>query len=366
MTQMKWNVPTLKNSNTPVNAGIGKGVRQVNVSVENIPMSDKKRILITGANGYLGAQFSQYLAKKGHLITALCYPEAPTDSVWCEAMEEVLVGSVAERETMEVLRQRSFDVIIHLVSMDHHESQMVPPEEAVRVNVLPSWTLLDAFARKGLKTFIFFSTIHVYGMMPPVEIHEDRPLNPSNVYALTHSMSEQICDYFNRTSDVNCLTVRLSNSYGHPVFPENNCWWLAVNDLCRTAFYEKSIKLLSDGSPQRDFIHGSDVCRAMEVILKKAPKTKTHSTYHISSSHTYTLLELAGQVKEVYQEMYGEEIPVSSPAESSIQDFNRFSNSPRYMIDHTALTNFGFEPRCEIKEGIRQLFKYFEKRPRNA
>lgn len=323
-------------------------------------MIQVQNILITGANGYLGAQFSKYLALEGHKVTALCYPEAPKDTVWCDLMEEVLVGSVAEQVTIDLLKDRSFDTIIHLVSMDHHQSQKVSPEEAIRVNVQPSWSLLDAFSKKGLKKFILFSTIHVYGTLPAEVIHENRPLNPGNVYALTHSMSEQICDYYNRTTEVNCLTVRLSNSYGHPVFKENNCWWLAVNDLCRTAFFEKSIKLLSDGSPQRDFIHGSDVCRAMELILEKAPKTKNHSTYHISSAHTYTILELAGLVKEVYLELYGNEIPVSMPTESSVTDFNRFSGNPRYLIDHSALKGFGFEPKCDIREGIRQLFLYFE------
>lgn len=327
---------------------------------------DKQKILITGANGYLGAQFSQFLAKKGHFITALCYPEAPKDANWCNLMEEVLVGSVAEQDTIDLLKVKTFDTIIHLVSMDHHQSQIVSAEEALRVNVHPSWTLLDAFSNKGLKTFIFFSTIHVYGALPAEIIHEDRLYNPGNVYALTHSMSELVCDYFNRTSDVNCLTIRLSNSYGDPVFPENNCWWLAVNDLCRTAFYNKSIKLLSDGSPQRDFIHGSDVCRAMELILEKAPKTKVHSTYQISSGETRTLLELAGIVKDVFFELYGIEIPVTTPSEDIVNDFTQFSDNPRYLIDHSALESFGFKPLCDMKEGISRLFRYFENHSQHA
>lgn len=322
---------------------------------------EKQKILITGANGYLGAQFSRYLANKGHYVTALCYPEAPKDKEWCNSMDEVIVGSVADQATILVLSEKSFDSIIHLVSMDHHQSQVVSAEEALRVNVHPSWTLLDAFSKRGLKTFVFFSTIHVYGNLPPEVVHEDRPYNPSNVYALTHSMSELVCDYYNRTSNVNCMTIRLSNSYGTPVFPENNCWWLAVNDLCRSAYFNKSIKLLSDGSPQRDFIHGSDVCRAVEIILDKAPKTNGHSTYQISSGETRTLLELAGIVKEVYMELYGKEIPVTTPTDQVVTNFSLFSENPRYQIDHSALKSFGFKPLCDLKEGIRQLFRYFEK-----
>ena len=324
-------------------------------------MIQVQNILITGANGYLGAQISRHLALKGHRITALCYPEAPKDTDWCELMEEVIVGSVAERNTIDVLKHRSFDAVIHLVSMDHHQSQIVTPEVAASVNVQPCWMLLDAFKDSGLKTFLYFSTIHVYGVLQNNLISEKQPLNPGNVYALTHAMCEQICDYYNRTTDMNCLTVRLSNSYGHPVFTENNCWLLAVNDLCRTAFTEKKIKLLSDGSPVRDFVHGSDVCEAVELLCEKVPKTTDHNTYHISSAKTYTLLELAGFVKEEYEEMYGETIPVCTPSEEDVSDFGQFSNRARYQIDNSALKALGFMPKCEIKEGIRRMFIYFEK-----
>lgn len=324
-------------------------------------MKEIQNILITGANGYLGAQLSQHLAVAGQRITALCYPEAPDDRDWCDLMEDVVVGSVADRTLIDKLAKRNFDIIIHLVSMDQHQSQKVPPEMATDINMQPCWMLLDAFSKRGLKKFIYFSTIHVYGVLPATLIKESQPTNPGNVYSLTHTLCEKICDYFNRTTDVNCITVRLTNSYGHPVFPENNCWWLAVNDLCRTAFMDQTIKLLSNGSPQRDFIHGSDVCSAVELLCGKAVKIFDQNIYQISSSKTYTLLELAGLVKEVYEALYGRDISVCTPTESSVSDFGKFSDMVRYKIDHTALQRLGFEPRCDIKEGIRRLFLYFEK-----
>lgn len=329
-------------------------------------MIQVQKILITGANGYLGAQISEHLALKGHRIFALCYPEAPNNPDWCDLMEEVIVGSVAERTLIDELKKKTFDVIIHLVSLDHNQSQTVPPELANAINVQPNLMLLDAFKDSGLKTFIYFSTIHVYGSLSHALITEDQPLKPGNIYALTHAMCEQIMDYYNRTTEVNCVSIRLSNSYGHPIFPENNCWWLAVNDLCRSAFTDKKIKLLSDGSPMRDFIHGSDICEAVELLCEKVGKTTENNTYNISSSETYTLLELAGFVKEEYEEMYGSEIPVNTPNENNITDFRRFSDKPRYQIVNTKLKNLGFQPACDIKEGIRRMFIYLEKNMPNA
>ena len=81
-------------------------------------------------------------------------------------------------------------------------------------------------------------------------------------------MSEEIVNYYHLKTKTKCINVRLSNGYGSPVFKENNCWWLVINDLCKTAFTKNQIKLLSDGSPQRDFIHLSDICRAMEMLIE--------------------------------------------------------------------------------------------------
>jgi UDP-glucose 4-epimerase len=124
--------------------------------------------------------------------------------------------------------------------------------------------------------------------------------------------------------------------------------------------------MLSDGSPQRDFIHGSDVCQAVELLLEHAPKSKERPAYHISSSKTYTLLELAGVVKEVYKELFGIDIPVHMPNDLSVEDFSVFSKKPRYQIDNSTLKALGYEPKYDIREGIRELFHYFEKHDINA
>jgi nucleoside-diphosphate-sugar epimerase len=137
---------------------------------------------------------------------------------------------------------------------------------------------------------------------------------------------------------------------------------LAVNDLCRMAYYDKYIRLLSDGSPQRDFIHGSDVCRAVDTVLNRASKDALRNTYHISSSKTSTLLELAGMVQEVYFEMYDVRLEVSTPQEKAVNDFDRYSEVARYTLDNTALRNLGFECQVDLKAGIRQLFTYFDSR----
>lgn len=320
-----------------------------------------KNILITGANGYLGAQISAHLADAGHAVTAVCYPAIPDDAVWCAKMKQVLCGSVASDAFRAELADQSYDALIHLVSLDHHASQNASTTQALDVNVHPTWDLLDRFAKKGLKTFVFFSTIHVYGGQAEGLIQESQAVRPGNVYALTHALSETICSYYNDTTDVRCIQLRLSNSYGPPVFTENNCWWLAVNDLCRTAYQSRQIRLLSDGSPRRDFIHGSDVCRAVACLLDASDAIDLRQPFHIASGKSVRLLDLAYLIREVMNERYHEEIPiVCAPTSAGTTAMKQVE------WDVSRMQALGFTVETDLKTGIHRMFDYFETHPIHA
>ena len=180
------------------------------------------------------------------------------------------------------------------------------------------------------------------------------------MYGLTHLLSEQICNYYNKSTDINCINVRLSNSYGSPVFLENNCWWLVINDLCKTAFYDKKIILLSDGSPQRDFIHSSDVYNAVDVLIQTQIKNLQNNTYHVSSGETLTILELAHVVKSVYKSRYEIDIDIILPNKSISNNPNIYSNSERYTVDNTKLKSLGFIPKTSLLTGVNETFEFLE------
>lgn len=318
-------------------------------------------VLVTGASGYIGARLCVLLSQNKYSVSGLCYPDIPSNTEWVSLLNEVILGDISKEETIEEIAKRDFDIIIHLVSLDHHQSES-NPSFVSSVNVLPTWNLLNAFSNKGsLKKFIYFSTFQVYGEVPLIEITEEFKPSPQNTYGLTHLLSENICSHFNNKTDVNCINIRLSNSYGSPVFEENNCWWLVINDLCKTAFYEKKIKLQSDGSPQRDFIHSIDVFNALDILIKTTEKNKINNTYHISSGKTLTILELAHFVKSVYQKKYGNDILIIMPDESISENFDDIFKPNKYTISNSKLKSLGFTQTIDLETGINETFNYLEK-----
>lgn len=310
-----------------------------------------KKVLITGGNGYLGARLSLHLANEGYAVTPLCYPEKPLDESWLNKMDMVLVGDVRDDRFLTEISENSYDVIIHLVSLDHNQSNGNPIFVS-SVNISPVWSILDIFSKKGLKKFVYFSTMQVYGTLTSEIVTEQKETATLNAYALTHNIGEMICNHYNRTSNTECRIVRLSNSYGAPIFNENNCWWLVVNDLCKNAYFDKQIVLQSDGTPQRDFIHGWDVCNAIKTIIESSSPI---TTFNVSSGKTLTIMDIALKIQEVYKSKYNNILPIkAAPLKENLK-------KEKFLIDNSQIRGIGFEPKWSLEQGITDLFNYFER-----
>ena len=310
----------------------------------------KKKVLVTGGSGYVGARLCLHLANEGYAVTPLCYSKIPSDENWISKMDRVILGDIRDEVFMQEVAEYQYDILIHLVSLDHNQSNG-NPSFVSSVNIIPVWSLLDVFSKKGLSKFIYFSTAQVYGMLKDEVVTESKTLNTQNAYGLTHQLGEVICEHYNRTTSVDCCVVRLSNSYGAPLFEENNCWWLVINDLCRMAYTQKRIVLQSDGTPLRDFIHGSDVCRGVQTIIES---TEKHTTYNLSSGMTLSIMEIAEKIKLVFAQRYGVELPIEAA-----EKINKIE-AKRYQLDNSLIRSIGFESKLSIEDGINNLFDYLE------
>jgi UDP-glucose 4-epimerase len=319
-----------------------------------------KKILVTGASGYIGARLCLHLSNI-YQVTALCYPELKGHNFWKNKMEEVLTIDLCDEVAISHLSKNKFDIIIHLVSLDHRMSES-DPNMVSKVNVMPTWNLLNEFSKNmNLTRFIYFSTFQVYGKVNASIIDEEVTTAPTNSYGLTHLMSENICNYFNISSIIECINVRLTNSYGSPVFKENNCWWLVINDLCKSAFKEKKIQLNSDGSPQRDFIHSFDIFKAIDLLINCNLSSSSSNVFNLSSGKTLTILEIAHAIKNVYKEIYKSDIPVLLKDGTISLNEKEFSNVPRYKVDNNKLCLLGFKPEIGLEDGIHESFEFIEK-----
>ncbi len=313
-----------------------------------------KKILITGAAGYLGAKIIQVLAEQNEVIALDKHfpPNWKTTFPHIETWERDLT----QKTNQENLQQHSFDAIVHTISLDHRDCEQVSIDELLAINLQITWELLEHFVKKGTK-LIYLSTMQVLGKLPLSRIDENTPRNLQNRYALTHAWCEDLVHLYHKKYDGRAVTLRLSNGYGTPVFPENNCWWLVVNDLCRMAVLDQRIVLRSDGSPLRDFVHIQDVASAIEKLLQ--PLT-SRSLYQISSGETRTMLELALIVQHTYQKLYQTQLPVYHSEKILVENIEA-PITKRYQIENQRLRKMGYQPNWTLEKGIEDLLIYLTK-----
>lgn len=314
----------------------------------------QQQILIVGGTGYIGSHLSLYLAQKGYKVTVFGrFDPRHKYQAWCVLMEDILIGDILDKTTMQVFAERQFDIVIHLIALNHKQSESNP--EVFSINTLSTWQLLEHFVQQGTQRFLYFSTQHALGSLPPIIIDESYPPQPKNRHGFTHFLSEQIINYFNDTTAISAASIRLSNAYGSPVFQESRCWQYVINELCKMAVEKEEIHLLSDGSSLRDFIHILDICRFIEILINT---DNVDNIYHLSSGKTHTILEIAHIIQHVYRNHYGKDISVYFPKEKLSKNSEKHKNTNRYTFLTQKMQNFKIE--LDITKGIEQIFTYFD------
>ena len=302
------------------------------------------KVVVLGGGGYLGARLSLFLADRGFDVIPVCYPQLPEDDTWKNKMHCILIGDIQDKKTIQQVVDNTPDVIINLVSLDQYESENTPTQ--------------DQFSEKGLKKYIYFSTIHVYGNSLNSLVTEDQQATPSNAYGLTHFLSEEICNYYNRKKKIECINIRLSNSYGEPVFMDANCWDLVVNSLCLSAYKNEKIVLSGDGSAMRDFIYYEVICESIMDILIRNQKLE-QNVIHLCSSNSVSMLNVATAVKRVYEMKYNKEIDIFINENELV--LGEFKVKQSYTtISNVYLKTLTDPKQVSIEEGIDRIFSYLE------
>jgi UDP-glucose 4-epimerase len=328
-------------------------------------MIGRKKILLTGASGYIGSRLCKFLSLQGHELIGLFHSPPVNKDNWTSLVSEIIVGDIRNDKTIKLISKHKPQIIIHLVSLDHIESEK-NSNESFSTNVQPIWNLLNDSTKNNnkLEKFINFSSVQVYGKKNSENIDENQKVKPVNNYGLTHYLREEICNYYNNSTNINCINLRLSNSYGNPVFLDAKCWKLVVNDLAKTAYEQKKIILNSDGNTIRDFIHFSDICHSIDKLIttNKVPQS---NTINLCSSKSVSLITLAKLIQDIYLNKYSVQIPIYINKNELFSEEKENIITSSYKVSNNVLCEDIYTPIKSLKEGINDIFDYFEKNQLN-
>jgi UDP-glucose 4-epimerase len=255
-----------------------------------------KRVLVTGAAGFVGIPVTRRLLERGFEVVALDNFSVGSR----ELLEEVIEpGSILEVDLRDAegvkraVREAAPWGVIHLAAIHFIPYCVAHPAEAVAVNVAGTQHLLDALLEAEPRRLVFASTADVY---EPSDIpHEEpHPVGPINVYGATKLVGEQLVGFHNaRQPGLETVVARLFNVYGPG---ETNPHVMpAIFDQLKTS------RTLSLGNltPRRDYIYVEDMAAALVGLLAGAP---AGSTVNVGTGVSTSVKELVRSLESLLGE----------------------------------------------------------------
>ena len=302
------------------------------------------RISVLGASGYIGSFLVDRLKKK-HSVISHSRKKIKNYS-FKKKIYKNIYGDIKKKSVLKKILDYKPDLIIYTISLNHFESEK-NLKFSVKNNFEPLKNLVEMIIQKNLNTkIIYFSTMQVLGREYKKKlIKETNQKNLNNFYALTHSMCEDFL--INNSLKIDSLILRLSNAFGMPVLKNINCWWLVLNDFCRSAIIKKKIIINSDGTALRDFISLGKISQTVEKILKK--KKFTYKIMNLCSGNTLSIKEIANIVSK--NSYFKENIPVIVKKKKKKKKTNFF----RY--DVSRMKKIGIYEKSDLNIQIKNFLK---------
>ncbi|MBI3572811.1 MAG: GDP-mannose 4,6-dehydratase, partial [Candidatus Kerfeldbacteria bacterium] len=209
-------------------------------------------------------------------------------------------------------------------------------------------TLIEAAKKHAVKLFYQISTDEVYGDLPPGNFaKESDPLSPSSPYSAAKAAGDLLVLSYARTFDLPVIISRCTNNYGPYQYPEKMLPLFITNIL-----RGEKIPVYGDGQQIRDWLHVSDHCRAIDLLVARGQRG---AVYNIGANHQpeHTNLEIADLL---LQELGAEPTVIKHVAD-------RLGHDRRYAVDVQRIQSLGWKPVVPFAPGIRQTVAWYVQHP---
>ncbi|MBV9221118.1 MAG: SDR family oxidoreductase [Methylobacteriaceae bacterium] len=241
-------------------------------------MSNNRRILITGNNGYIGSVMAPWLRSQDYDVVGL-------DTGYFSAC--TLVPDLAEIPTIRKdLREISakdlagFDAVIHLAALSNDPIGNLNEAWTREINGQGTIRLAKFAKQSGVSRFIFSSSCIMYGMSAAAVVDETSPLAPRTQYARSKVEAER--DLF-RLADEHFSPTSCRNGTVYGLSPRMR-FDTVLNSLTGSAFTTGRVEIHSDGKPWRPVVHVQDVARAFQAVLEAPRETVHNEAFNVGAS----------------------------------------------------------------------------------
>lgn len=330
---------------------------------------DGSTILITGAGGFLGFNFTHnvtFFKEKGVNVQVIALDNfLIRKPKWICDIKNVnfikfLQFDIVKDDVRALLNDKKVDYIVHMASIASPSFYRRYPLETIDANVLGLRNLLEIFKDKNIKGFLFFSSSEVYGdplpeFVPTPENYRGNVscVGPRACYDEAKRFGETLCYYFNKIYGMPIRTVRPFNNYGPGMDIDDR---RVVADFARNIFANQDIIMLSDGSPTRTFCYVADALIGYyKILINGCPG----EAYNIGvEGPEISIMELAKQMLDIGKRHFGY---TGKIVHKIGKDKEYLTDTPnRRCPDITkAREQLGYSPSISLNKGLLRTMYWY-------
>lgn len=306
-----------------------------------------KRILVTGADGFIGSHLTEGLVRSGCNVKAFVLYNSFNSWGWLDSLPsdlrselDVFAGDIRDPNGVRQAMQ-GCDIVLHLAALIAIPYSYHSPDTYVDTNIKGTLNILQAARELGIERVVHTSTSEVYGTAKYVPITEDHPLHGQSPYSATKIAADQLALSFYRSFGTPVAIIRPFNTYG----PRQSARAVIPTIITQLASGQRRLKL-GALHPTRDFNYVQDTVRGFTAIAESDKAVgeviNIGSNFEISIGDTVTLIA----------EIMGVDVEIAidaqrlRPALSEVERLWADNAKARELV--------GWEPRYAGREGLKR------------
>lgn len=317
-----------------------------------------KNIMITGAAGFIGANFAEHMVKKYDGIYNFVIYDKLTYAGNMHNLDNIIdkitfvKGDICDfDEVMDTLKKYKIDAIVHFAAESHVDNSIKTPFVFTQTNVLGTHTLLEVarqvWGEGSDNKFVHISTDEVYGSLKEEGYFtETSPIKPNSPYSASKASSDLIALAYSKTFNMNVSVTNCSNNYGPYQHYEK-----LIPHMISLALKDEKLPVYGQGLNIRDWLYVEDHCEAIDLVLHKGKKGEK---YNIGGHNEKRNIEI---VKLILNRLGKPESLIEHVTDRKGHDY-------RYAIDPTKIHNeLGWLPKTKFEDGIIKTIDWYLEHP---
>ncbi|MCM8900485.1 NAD-dependent 4,6-dehydratase LegB [Caldicoprobacter algeriensis] len=316
-----------------------------------------KRVLVTGADGFIGSHLTERLVELGAQVTALVQYNSFNHWGWIDTFDKnikdsinVVTGDIREYDGMKKIIKGQ-EVVFHLAALIAIPYSYVSPMAYVKTNIEGTVNILEACREFGVEKVIHTSTSETYGTAKYVPIDENHPLQGQSPYSASKIAADKMAESYYRSYGLPVVILRPFNTYG----PRQSARAVIPTIITQILAGVKEIKLGSL-SPTRDFTYVKDT---VEAFIKVAEADNTvGEVINAGSNYEISIGNLAKKIMN----LMGVNVEIICDKQRVRPEKSEVN---RLWADNTKIRNLtGWQPRYSLEKGLMETIDWIEKNHR--